>query len=192
MNQKNNVNEEKAIEQTRQWVEKIVIKHNFCPFAAKPFQQNKIRFAVSNAKNKKDLVDDLVNELALLRDTSPDETETSVLVLTSCLSDFEEYNQFLDIADAIVDEMNLQGEIQIASFHPDYQFADLSEDDVRNYTNRSIYPMFHLIREASVEQARKHYPDVEQIPERNMALLEEMGLDVVQSEIAKIDAWDKG
>ena len=133
MKQKNIESNEKAIEETRQWVEKIVIKHNFCPFAAKPFQQNKIRFAVSNAKNEKDLVDDLVNELSLLRDTSPDETETSILVLTACLSDFEAYNQFLDIADAIVDEMNLQGEIQISSFHPDYQFADLSKDDVRNF-----------------------------------------------------------
>lgn len=177
---------ETAIEKTKSWVEKIVIKHNFCPFAAKPFKQNTIGYAVTNATNENDLVDDLVNEIAKLRDTKPEVIETSLLILTSCLSDFEEYNQFLDVADAILEEMDLVGEVQVASFHPDYCFADLSPDDVRNYTNRSIYPMFHLIREESVEVARDTYPDVDMVPEINMQKLEEMGLPVMLEELSKI------
>ena len=176
----------KITEQTKQWVENIVIKHNFCPFASKPFRQNTIRYAVSNAANENDLVDDLVDELAKLRDAKSDEIETSILILSSCLSDFEEYNQFLDVADAILEEMDLVGEIQVASFHPDYCFADLTPDDVRNYTNRSIYPMFHLIRESSVELARSNFPDVDLVPEKNMALLEEMGLSQIEKEISEI------
>ena len=92
-----------------------MIKHNFCPFAAKPFRENTIRFTVTHATNENDLVDDLVDELAKLRDAKPDEIETSLLILASCLSDFDEYNQFLDVADAILEEMDLVGEIQIAS-----------------------------------------------------------------------------
>ena len=181
-----NTDNERAIDLTRGWVEQVVIKHNFCPFAAKPFRENKIRYAVSNAENEKDLVDCLVDELAKLRDTDKSQIETSILILTSCLADFENYNQFLDIVDAILEEMDLEGEIQVATFHPDYCFADLSADDVRNYTNRSIYPMFHLIREESVEAARDFYPDVEQIPDNNMKHLEDMGLPVVLKQISDI------
>ncbi len=177
------MSQDKAIQQTKNWVEKIVIKNNFCPFAAKPFRQNTIRYAVTKAKNENDLVDDVVNEVAKLRDAKPEELETSLLILTDCLQNFEQYNQFLDVADAIIEEMDVVGEIQIASFHPDYCFADLAPDDVRNYTNRSIYPMFHFIREASVEEARNTYPGVEAVPEKNMQKLEEMGLDAVIADV---------
>ncbi|MDH3327013.1 MAG: DUF1415 domain-containing protein [Gammaproteobacteria bacterium] len=190
MNQENNdlirESNETAISQTKNWVEKIVIKHNFCPFAAKPFRKDTIRYAISNAENENDLVDDLVNELAKIRDAKSEELETTILILASCLSDFEDYNQFLDVVDAILEEMDLVGEIQMASFHPDYCFADLTPDDVRNYTNRSIYPMFHLIREASVEAARDSYPDVDLVPEKNMTLLEKIGLEEILKEISEI------
>lgn len=177
---------EKAVEQTKKWVEKIVIKHNFCPFAAKPFKQNTIRYVALHGAIESDLVDDIVNELSKLRDAKPEKIETSILVLTSCLTAFEDYNQFLDVIDAILEEMDLVGEIQVATFHPDYCFADLAPDDVRNYTNRSIYPMFHLIRENSVEAARETYPDVDQVPEKNMQLLEEMGIDAIKEEVTNI------
>ena len=178
---------DQMIEQTKNWVEKIVIKHNFCPFAAKPFRQNKIAYAVSNATNETDLVDDLVNEIARLRDASTDGIETSLLIIPDCLNDFGEYNQFLDIVDAILEEMDLVGEIQVASFHPDYHFADLMPNDVRNYTNRSIFPMLHLIREDSIETARDTHPDVDSIPEKNMALLEEIGLSEIKKQISSIN-----
>jgi len=177
---------EQAIEQTQHWVETVVIKHNFCPFAVGPFRKNAIRYAVSSAENENDLVDDLVDEIARLRDASEDELETSILILTFCLGNFEDYNQFLDIADGILEEMDLLGEIQIASFHPDYCFADLAPDDVRNYTNRSIYPMFHIIRESSIEVARETYADVDLIPEKNMALLEKMGLAEVKKQLQQL------
>lgn len=177
--------DEEAIQKTKNWVENIVIKHNFCPFAAKPFRQNTIAYVVSAATNENEVVDDLVNEISRLREAKPEELETSLIILTSCLSDFADYNQFLDVADAILEEMDLVGEIQVASFHPDYCFADLAPDDVKNYTNRSIYPMFHLIREDSVEHARETYPNVELVPEKNMQKLDDMGLDVVLSEVKK-------
>lgn len=184
--QENNLNNDDAIRLTKNWVEKIVIKHNFCPFAARPFRENRIRYISSDAKTENDLVDDLVNELARLRDTPSSELETTLLILTSCLLDFESYNQFLDIVDAILEEMDLVGDIQVASFHPDYCFADLTPDDVRNYTNRSIYPMFHLIREASVEAAHDSYPDIDLVPEKNMSLLEDIGLEAIVKQITDI------
>ena len=187
MNQKNKPDENLVIEQTRSWVKDIVIENNFCPFAAKPFVQGKIRFKASDADDAEKLVDELVNELSLLQDADINEIETSLLIVPKFLNNFEDYNQFLDIVDDILDQMSLIGEIQVASFHPEYQFADLSKSDVRNYTNRSIYPMFHLIREESVENARNTYPDVENIPDRNMEKLEAMGLDTVSAALARIN-----
>ena len=180
-----NVTDENAIEQkvifeTKQWIEKIIIGHNFCPFAKKPFNQDTIRYKVSHAKDGEAIVDDLVDELLYLHEISPTEVETTILIAPDALADFEDYNQFLDVVDSALEELDLNDIIQVASFHPDYRFADLDADDVRNYTNRSIYPMFHLIREDSVEHARATYPDVEEIPDKNMELLQEQGLDVIR------------
>jgi len=180
-----NVSDEHALKQkvifeTKQWIEKIIIAHNFCPFAKKPFTQETIHYAVSKATDSEAVVDDLVDELLNLHNTPSTEIETSILIIPNALNDFEEYNQFLDVVDSALEELDLIDIIQVASFHPDYYFADLDPDDVRNYTNRSIYPMFHLIREDSVEHARATYRDVEDIPEKNMELLVEMGLDVIR------------
>jgi len=175
--------DDQAIQQTKNWLEGIVIKHNFCPFAAKPFHQNTIRYAVSHVNNERALVDELVSEIALLCDVRAEDQETSLLILTACLADFDDYNQFLNVADAILEEMDLLGVIQIASFHPDYCFADLSPEDVRNYTNRSVYPMFHLIREDSVTIACDTYPDIDLVPEKNEQKLNAMGLDQVLRQI---------
>jgi len=186
MNQENKPEESLVIKQTKAWVKDIVIDNNFCPFAANPFVQDKIRFKVSDAIDGEKLVDDLVNELSFLQDADINKLETSLLIVPEFLNNFEDYNQFLDVVDEILAQMSLVGEIQIASFHPNYQFADLSSTDVRNYTNRSIYPMFHLIREVSVENARNAYPDVENIPNNNMEKLETMGLEAVNAVLMKI------
>jgi len=183
-----NDEDHQAITRTRNWVEKFVIKHNFCPFAGKPMLQDKIRITTSDVSNEKDIIDDLVIELTKIKDTAASELETTLLVMTNCLDKFEDYNQFLDVVDAILEEMELIGEIQVASFHPRYQFADLTVDDVRNYTNRSPYPMFHLIREDSVEKARESYPDVDEIPDRNMELLETLGLETVTQTLKDINS----
>ena len=169
---------DQVIEQTKKWLEKFVIKHNLCPFAVKPFRDNRIRYVNCSASNEKELADILIDEILLLRDMDPEKTETTLVIAPFVLVDFLDYNQFLNVVDSIIDELNVEGVIQVASFHPDYQFADLGKDDVRNYTNRSPYPMFHLIREDSIEKAREMM-DTESIPDRNMQLLMDIGLDGV-------------
>ncbi len=175
---------EQAIAAARCWVEQVVIKHNFCPFAHKPARNNTIRYVASLAQSADALVEDFINELTLLRDADHTKTETTVLVAPNCLQDFDDYNQFLDLVDVLIEQFSLQGIIQVASFHPDYQFADLEKDDVRNYTNRTPYPMFHLILEESIEHARETYPDVDEIPENNMRLLQSLGLAEAKRQLA--------
>jgi hypothetical protein len=178
------VSEAQAIAATRRWVEQVVIKHNFCPFAHKPAHSNTIRYVASPAQETDGLVEDLVEELVLLRDADHTKIETTILVAPNCLEEFDDYNQFLDLVDMLIQRFNLQGIIQVASFHPDYQFADLERDDVRNYTNRSPYPMFHLILEESIARARDTYPNVEAIPDNNMELLQKLGLAEAQRQLA--------
>lgn len=179
-----NQSAENSIAQTQRWVEEIVLGHNFCPFAHKPARSGTIRYAASPARAEQNLVDDLIAELCLLRDTDQTTLETTILVAPFVLADFLAYNQFLDVVDSLLDELEMEGVIQVASFHPQYQFADLAPDDVRNYTNRSPYPLFHLIREDSVAQARATYPDVASIPTRNMAYLEQLGLAEAKARLA--------
>ena len=179
----NNVPESQVIAQARTWVKDIVLRHNLCPFAHKPFQQDTIRYAVCEADDSDAVVESLISELMLLRDTDPSVMETSLLITPNCFTDFGDYNEFLSVIDMLIEQFHLEGVIQVASFHPDYQFADLEPDDVRNYTNRSLYPMFHLILEDSIERARTTHPDVHSIPQVNMALLEKQGLEESQRQL---------
>ncbi len=176
--------EEQVVVQTRRWVQDIVICHNLCPFAHKPFRNDVIRYRVCMAAQEGAIVEALTDEMKQLRDANRKTLETTLLVTPNCFRCFDDYNQFLNVADALIEQFNLEGVIQIASFHPDYQFADLKPDDVRNYTNRSLYPMFHLILEKSIDEARETYPDVHMIPENNMKLLAEMGPEEVQRQLA--------
>ncbi len=162
-----------VLQSTRHWVETVVIELNLCPFAARELNAERIQFSLSDATTIEQLLDDLHRELLQLQQN--DNIETSLLVHPEVLQDFIDYNQFLDLADSLLQQMQLEGIYQIASFHPDYQFADTQAEDVSNYTNRSPYPMLHLIREASLEKAVANYPDADQIPLRNIALLEQMG-----------------
>jgi len=183
----------KTIEETKCWLKKIVIENNFCPFAAKPFMENRIRYFVSESQTDKALVDDIIEELILLKNSDVKEIETSLIIVPNCLEDFDSYNQFLSIVDEIVMSLNLEGDIQVASFHPQYCFADLDVDDVRNYSNRSLYPMFHLIREESVSRAAVTYPDLHEIPERNQKQLLSMGLTSLKQQLSKccVDELEK-
>ena len=170
---------DKAVSATKNWLEHFVIAHNFCPFAAKPFNEDRIRYVSCSATDEDKLVNALVDEILFLKEAKQQETETTILIVPLMLADFLEYNQFLDVVDSIIHELKVEGVIQVASFHPDYQFADLDKDDVRNYTNRSPYPMFHLIRESSIEKAREQM-DTESIPDRNMDLLLDLGIEKVK------------
>ena len=166
---------------TRQWLEKAVIGLNLCPFAKAPHVKNLVRISVSQARHLDGFLEDLDRELQLLGDTPADELETTLLVHPTLFPDFDTFNQMLDIADAADVDNGLEGIVQIAPFHPDFQFEGTDSDDIGNYTNRSPYPTLHLIREDSIAKAAQAFPDASAIFERNIALLEEMGHE----------GWDK-
>lgn len=159
----------------RQWVKTIVIGLNLCPFASRELTTDRVRFVASGATTEEQLLIALETELTLLGKDSA--VETTLLIHPGVLQDFYHYNQFLSLADGLLVQMGLEGVYQIASFHPDYQFAGTSPDDVENFTNRSPYPMLHLIREESLEQAIAGYPEVDQVPERNIATMNRLGKD---------------
>ncbi|CAL95749.1 DUF1415 domain-containing protein [Azoarcus olearius] len=161
--------EEQVREDVRQWLEKVVIGLNLCPFAAKPFAERRVRIHVSAATDEEALLNDLQSELERLSDTPVAELETTVIAIPHLLENFDDYNQFLDLVDLWLEQFGWEGELQVASFHPDYQFAETEPDDAGNLTNRSPWPLLHLIREESLEAVLAHFPDVDQIPEHNIA-----------------------
>jgi hypothetical protein len=166
-----------VIAETRDWIEKAVIGLNLCPFAKAVYVSDRIRYCVSGAHSEESLLADLSRELRALQTADPQTCETVLLIHPSVLGDFLDYNDFLDTADAAVEALGLTGEIQIASFHPRYQFAGSGSDDIENYTNRSPYPMLHLLREESVERAALATADVDAIPARNVETLRRLGLE---------------
>ncbi len=164
--------DKKVIEETQAWLENVVIGLNLCPFAAKPNRNKQIKICVSQAKDPAALLTDLQVELELLRDTEPEKLETSILVHPNMLQGFAQYNDFLFLVEDFLQQQGWEGEFQVASFHPAYCFAGTQEDDAENLTNRSPYPMLHLIREDSLEAALDNYPDPDKIPERNIRKVE--------------------
>lgn len=160
---------------TRRWIERAVIGLNLCPFARAPFVQQRVRYRISRARDTDALADDLRDEMRRLVDADPQAIETTLLIHPHVLGDFLDYNDFLDVADAVLAELDLDGELQLASFHPHYQFADAEADAVENCTNRSPYPILHLLREASVEQAIESIADTDAIYQRNIETLRRLG-----------------
>jgi len=165
------------IAQTRRWIEKAVIGLNLCPFAQAVFAADRIAYRVSEAQTSEALLDDLRRELRALQESDPQVIETTLLIHPRVLADFYDYNAFLDVADSAVDELGLTGELQVASFHPHYQFADTAPDDIANYTNRSPYPLLHLLRESSIERAVAAIADPAEIYEKNIDTLRRLGHD---------------
>jgi hypothetical protein len=166
---------DRVIAATRNWVEKAVIGLRLCPFAAGPYFRGQIRYRVSEQQSPDGLAEELTQELLYLAAADPLRCETSLLIHPRVLGDFLDYNQFLDQADAAVAALGLAGSLQVASFHPAYQFAGSAPHDVANCSNRSPYPMLHLLREASVRRAVATFPGVNEIGDRNMAALRELG-----------------
>jgi hypothetical protein len=167
--------EEEAIAATRRWLEKAVIGLNLCPFAKAVYARRQVRFVYSDATTPEQLIEQLGEELLLLRDTPADQVDTTLLVHPHVLQDFLDYNDFLEQVDTLVEVLELDGELQVASFHPDYQFADSRPDDIENYSNRAPYPTLHLLREDSVSRAVEVYPEADSIVERNYATLRQLG-----------------
>ena len=162
---------------TRQWLERAVIGLNLCPFAKAVHVKQQVRFVLSDASTPEALLEQLAEELLLLRDTPPDEVDTTLLVHPDVLQDFLDYNDFLDNADAAVEALDLGGILQVASFHPAYQFAGTAPQDISNYTNRAPYPTLHLLREDSVSRAVAAFPEADSIVDRNIETLDRLGIE---------------
>jgi uncharacterized protein len=165
---------EQIIARTKKWITDVVVGCNFCPFAAKELRQNTIHYQVELATDAETCLETFLSECRRLDE---DETiETSLLILPHAFADFHEYLELVAVAEQLIEAEDYEGVYQVASFHPDYCFAGAPEDDAANYTNRSIYPMLHLLREARVEEALEKYPDPEGIPDRNIAFAQAKGL----------------
>ena len=175
------VDRDAVIAATQSWLEKAVIGLNLCPFAKAVHVKQQIRYVVSEATTPEELLEQLMDELQYLADADPEKVDTTLIIHPQVLADFEDYNEFLDVADAALEDMDLAGELQVASFHPDYQFADTDKNDIDNYTNRSPYPTLHLLREDSVERAVEAFPEASDIFEKNIETLRKLGHD----------GWDK-
>ena len=171
------VTTETAIEDTRVWLERAVIGLNLCPFAKSVHVKGQIHYVVSRAQTAQALLQDLIVELKALLDSAPAARDTTLLIAPHCLHDFLDFNDFLARADDALVELGLEGEFQIASFHPHYQFAGTAADDITNYTNRSPYPMLHLLREASIDRAVQAFPEAEEIFGRNIQAMQALGIE---------------
>lgn len=169
--------DEEAIAATREWLERAVIGLGLCPFAKAVHVKGQIRYAVSDARNASSLLDDLQRELHTLAEAAPEAIDTTLLIHPFSLNDFLDYNDFLETADELVEAEGFAGILQVASFHPRYQFAGTSADDITNYSNRSPYPILHLLREASIDAAVAAFPEAEAIYEKNIETLERLGHD---------------
>jgi hypothetical protein len=166
---------ETAIAETRAWVDRAVIGLNLCPFAKAVQAKGQIRYVVTNATDTDALLEALRDELRLLADADPAQVETTLLIHPGVLADFLDFNDFLEIADAALEALGYAGVLQVASFHPQYQFAGTADDDVTNATNRSPYPTLHLLREESIDRAVAAFPEAETLYERNIRTLQALG-----------------
>ena len=169
------IDNDEVLSTTRRWLEKSVIGLSLCPFAEAPYRADRVRFFVSEQRSASGLLDELRAELLGLQACDPSRCETALLIHPWVLGDFLEYNDFLDVCDATVEDLGLEGELQVASFHPHYQFAGTESGDIENFTNRSPYPMLHLLREESVARAITAVGDTDEICRRNIRTLRELG-----------------
>ncbi|EGR1752489.1 DUF1415 domain-containing protein [Vibrio parahaemolyticus] len=156
-------------QQVDQWLNDVVIGLNLCPFAAKPQRNKQIKIFVSEATQEEALLEDILLQLIELSTTEPEKLETTLVVVPNMLQDFWDYNFCIDWVEGLIKQQDWEGIFQVATFHPDYCFVGAAPEDDENLTNRSPYPIFHLIREESMEKVLKHYPDPESIPDTNIA-----------------------
>ena len=168
--------DELVLEETCQWLEKAVIGLNLCPFAKAVYVKNQVRLVVSHARHADDLLEELDRELDLLVATPAEEIDTTLLIHPALFEDFLDFNDFLEVAEGVLDEHELEGVVQLASFHPQFQFDGTDPNDISNYTNRAPFAMLHLLREQSVERAVAAFPQADAIFKQNIATLEKLGL----------------
>ncbi len=175
--------EKLIIAQTKKWITDVVVGCNFCPFAAREVKRDSISYEVVRNADMESTLQAVASTLHYL-DEHPG-TETSLLILPGSFSNFDEYLQLVEMAESLLVQEEYEGIYQVASFHPAYLFAGSNENDPANYTNRSPYPMLHFLREESVSQAVDSHPDIDQVPEQNIAYTEEKGLSYMQELLSK-------
>jgi len=163
--------DEYYIEITKQWINEFIIQFGLCPFAATPYFQNKILYQVEQSTNEKQIIDSIVNTISLLQEKKVKTYDTGFLIIPNCFQEFDTFNQFANVCDAVLAEMNLVGDIQIVQFHPNFCYFGNQQDDIQNYTNRSIFPTIHLLRETDITEALKNGINTGDIIQRNMARL---------------------
>lgn len=168
---------ETVVQDTVRWLERAVIALNLCPFAKGVHTKAQIHYVVSPATDGRELLQDLQRELEALAEISPEKRDTTLLMAPACLEDFLDFNDFLEVVDELIDALDLGGILQVASFHPQFQFAGTEAGDVTNCTNRAPYPTLHLLREDSIDRAVEAFPEAEEIFERNIEVLEKLGMD---------------
>lgn len=173
---------------TRNWLTSFVIAHNICPFAARVHDNDSIRYRVETGGDLETCLLALIAECRHLDQHA--DCETTLLILPAAVADFDDFLDFAALAEQLLADQGYEGIYQLASFHPDYQFADAAAADAANYTNRSPYPMLHIIREASIERALRSYADPEGIPERNIALTRALGADVLHRRLLQLRAQE--
>ena len=176
----NRIQMKKEIEVTKSWLEKVVVGLNLCPFARQPFSMGRIRYIVYEGADIVQLSKVMVQEAQYLSRQPPAEVETALLILSNALPDFFDYLDFIEEAEWLIRENGLEGIVQLASFHPDYQFAGTEPEAPENYTNRSPYPMLHLLREESIERVLENYEHPEEIPARNIEKMRELGVEGIR------------
>ena len=167
--------DDEVLQQTRHWLEKAVIGLNLCPFAKAVYVKNQVRLVVSQARHADDLLEELDSELDRLVNTPAEELDTTLLIHPTLFDDFLDFNDFMEIAEGVLDEHELEGVVQLASFHPKFQFDGTEADDIGNYTNRAPFAIIHLLREESIERAVASFPRAEAIFEENIRTLEKLG-----------------
>ncbi len=167
--------ERTAIEDTQKWLLQAVVGLNLCPFAKSVVVKDMVRYRVCASADPDDVLAMLREELQHLADADPDKLDTTLLIAPNALPDFLDFNDFLGDCDDVLVDLELDGVLQVADFHPQYQFGGTDVDDIENFTNRTPYPTLHLLREASIDKAVEAYPDASLIFERNMEVLNKLG-----------------
>lgn len=175
-----------VIDSTRRWIASMVIGLNLCPFAQRVFADDKIRYVVVDAADEAALLEELAKELKMLAAAPIEMVETTLLIHPYVLGDFLDYNDFLDRAEEQLETLGLSGVIQIASFHPNYQFAETEPNAVENFTNRSPYPMLHLLREVSIDAIAEDEETLLEIPHRNIETLRALGRDAILARLKNV------
>ena len=170
---------ERAITETRNWITNVVVGCNFCPFAARELKLDTIYYQVESSTKPETILQAFLNECKRLDEN--EKIETSLLILTEAYQDFDEYLDLVDLAEQLIEEEDYEGIYQVASFHPDYRFADAAPDDPANFTNRSIYPMLHLLREESIERVLENFRDPDSIPSNNIAFAKQKGFAAMEA-----------